>query len=98
MFFQAGSRLRRLAFLGVLLHALVLTTAPFEHHDLVCHLKTPQHCTSCISSPLSSHPHTPVAPGACSLADAGQAVSVPLPPKSVLLSGPTTGRSPPRFV
>ena len=44
-------RIRRFALLGVVLHTLFVAAAPFEHHDLICHLKTPQHCTSCTSSP-----------------------------------------------
>ena len=38
------------AVLGVAIYALFLVTAPFEHHDLLCHLKTPSHCTACTSS------------------------------------------------
>jgi hypothetical protein len=46
MLLREGPRLRRLALLGVLLHSLFLATAGFEHHDFVCHFKTPQHCAS----------------------------------------------------
>jgi cytochrome c oxidase subunit 3 len=41
-------------FVGVAIYALFLLTTQFEHHDLLCHLKTPQHCTSCTSSQLGS--------------------------------------------
>src|SRR5436190_78571 len=47
-------RFRRFALLGVVLHTLFVAAAPFEHHDLICHLKTPQHCTACTSSPVGS--------------------------------------------
>ena len=90
-----GSRLRRLALLGVVLHTLFLAAADFEHHDLACHFKNPQHCTSCALSQLGSDPHTTAVPGACRLADAGRAVAVNLDSESALLSVRTTGRSPP---
>jgi hypothetical protein len=82
--------------LGVLLHAWVLGAADFEHHDLVCHLKTPQHCTSCALSPIGSEPRTAAAPGGCCLADAGRAQTHDVAAESALLSVPTSGRSPPR--
>ena len=97
MVFAKGLRLRRLALLGVVLHALFLAAADFEHHDLACHLKTPLHCTSCALSPVGSDPHTPAAPGACRLADAGRLVALDHDSASAVLSVRTTGRSPPVF-
>jgi len=38
---------RWLAFAGAVLYTVFLFIAPFEHHDLLCHIKNPQHCTSC---------------------------------------------------
>ena len=49
---------RRLALAGLAIYAVFLVASPFEHHDLLCHLKTPQHCTSCASSQLGSDPHS----------------------------------------
>lgn len=95
MLFAKGSRFRRLALLGVILHALFLAAADFEHHDLACHLKTPLHCTSCALSQLGSDPHAPFAPGACGLSDAGRAVAFLPDSESALLAVRTTGRSPP---
>lgn len=95
MIFRHSARLRRLALLGVVLHALFLAVADFEHHDLLCHFKTPQHCTSCALSPLSSEPRTAVAPDSCCLADAGRAVPLYVNSQGVILSARTTGRSPP---
>ena len=83
------------AHIGVALYAFFLITAPFEHHDLSCELKTPQHCTSCTSSVLGSDPHTTAIVGAWHLADAGRVVSVLLITDGALLSVRTTGRSPP---
>jgi hypothetical protein len=90
-------RLRRIALLGVVLHTLFLAAAPFEHHDLICHLKTPQHCTSCVSSQLGSDSQAPKSPGACDLTAAGWALSSHALPDGTLLAVSTTGRSPPHF-
>jgi len=86
---------RRLALAGLAIYAVFLVASPFEHHDLLCHLKTPQHCTSCASSQLGSDPHTPQILGAWHLADAGRAVSFQLLVEGTLLAVRSTGRSPP---
>ncbi|HWF86959.1 MAG TPA: hypothetical protein VG222_19015 [Vicinamibacterales bacterium] len=96
MLHRAGDRARRsLRFIGVALYAVFLVTAPFEHHDLNCELKTPQHCTSCTSSQLGADPYTPAVCGDCHLADAGRAVAFVVVSDGVLLQVKTTGRSPP---
>ena len=82
--------------MGMALYALFLVTAPFEHHDLLCHLKTPQHCTACTSSLVSAHPNAPATVGASDLADAGGAISFDVLTDGFLLTLPSTGRSPPR--
>src|SRR4051812_9809935 len=91
----ADGRWRRLAVAAVALYAVFLATAPFEHHDLLCHLKTPQHCTSCASSPLSVHPHTSAALDSIRFADAGGAVVADSLSEGALLSTTFSGRSPP---
>jgi len=96
MVLRRGARLRRLALLGVVLHTLFLATVDFEHHDLLCHFKTPQHCTSCALSPLGSEPRTTTTSGACCLTDAGQIVALHIASESVLLPVRTRDRSPPR--
>src|SRR5262245_33045793 len=68
-------RARLHAVVGVAIYALFLFTAPFEHHDLQCELKTPTHCTACTSSVVSTDPHALVAVGATDLADAGGALA-----------------------
>jgi hypothetical protein len=65
-------RWRRFAAVAIALYAVILVAAPFEHHDLACHLKTPQHCSSCNASPLSSTPNTSVALQTYVLDDAGR--------------------------
>ena len=88
-------RWRRFAALAVVVYSVFLATAEFEHHDLACHLKTPFHCTSCASSPLSVNPHTPVVPDASRLADAGRAIAIQVLAESALLATHSSGRSPP---
>jgi len=92
---RRGLGLRRLVLLGVFLHGLFLTTAEFEHHDFLCHTKTPLHCTSCALSAPGSDPGAPVSPGLFNLADAGRAVADHLVFKSTVLPVRTRGRSPP---
>ncbi len=88
---------RRFAAFAFALYAVFLVTAEFEHHDLSCELKTPQHCMSCASSQLGSDPHAPETLESCRLADAGTPVSLQLLPDSTLLDPPSSGRSPPSF-
>jgi hypothetical protein len=91
-----GQRRSRIyAVVGVAIYAVFLVTAPFEHHDLLCHLKTPQHCSACTSSLVSADPNTPNPFGALNLADAGGAVSFHLLTDGFLLTVGSTGRSPP---
>ena len=93
---RAGIRLsRRLALVGVAIYALFVIASPFEHHDLQCELKTPQHCTSCTSTQLGSDPQILLSPGVWHLADAGRAVAVLHLAEDTLLAVRSTGRSPP---
>ena len=91
----SGRLSRRLAFVGVAIYTVFLVASPFEHHDLSCELKTPQHCTSCTSTQLGSDTQVALAPGAAQLADAGSANSSVLLDSGTLLAVRTTGRSPP---
>ena len=92
------TRIRRLPYVGMALYVLFLVASPFEHHDLVCHLKTPQHCTTCASTQLGADPRPPLTVDACELADAGRAVSFEILAESTLLAVQSTGRSPPSTV
>jgi hypothetical protein len=84
-----------LRWIGVALYTAFLAVAPFEHHDLVCHLKNPQHCTACTASELGADPGTPAILGAWHLSDAGCAMPFQPIAEGVLLAQPSTGRSPP---
>ena len=91
-------RWRPLALVGVAIYAVFLLTAPFEHHDLLCHLKTPQHCTSCSSSLLGSDPDLLAFLATFQLRDAGSASAVQPLAESTLFAVRSTGRSPPSIV
>jgi hypothetical protein len=96
MFRATGPRRWRvLQILGVALYTAFVVMASFEHHDLLCELRTPQHCTSCTATQLGSDPHRPANPGGGSLVDAGQAVSLLVLMNGRLVAVRTTGRSPP---
>jgi hypothetical protein len=83
-----------MALIGAALYAVVLLVAPFEHHDLVCHIKTPQHCTSCSASLVGADPHTPAVLQP-QLSDAGRAMGSPTLAVSALFAVRSPGRSPP---
>jgi hypothetical protein len=91
----AGRLLLVLRFVGLAVYALFLVAAPFEHDDLWCELKAPQHCISCRSSVVGSNPAAPATLDASCLTDAGKAVSVLLLSDGVVLPARSTGRSPP---
>ena len=88
-------RSRGWAYAGIALYSIFLLTSQFEHHDLLCELKTPQHCTACTSSVLGTDPTGPTLPGARQLADAGRTVSRQILATDLLLAVRSTGRSPP---
>src|SRR3977135_353236 len=92
---RSGRLSRRLALVGMAIYALFLVASPFEHHDLSCELKTPQHCTSCSATQLGSDTQIVLAPGAAQLADAGVASSFVVLDEGTLLAVRSTGRSPP---
>jgi hypothetical protein len=92
---QRVRRWRRLTTVAVALYAICLVVAQFEHHDLLCHLKTPQHCTSCTSTPLGTAVVAPVSLGASRFADAGSASQIQTLSESVPFARSSSGRSPP---
>lgn len=88
-------RLRWFAVAGFALYTIFVCAVPFEHHDLSCELKTPQHCTACTASVVSSNPDTPAVAGVWFLTDAGRAISADVRVESLLLAEASPGRSPP---
>ena len=88
-------RWRRFAVVAVVIYSVFLATAEFEHHDLACHFKTPFHCTSCASSPLTVNANAPAIPDASRLPDAGRAIALQVLSEETLLALDSSGRSPP---
>jgi hypothetical protein len=70
---------------------------PFEHHDLLCELKTPRHCTACTSSVIGSDPAESAVVASWKLTDVGRAAAVEFATDGILLQVRTPGRSPPTF-
>jgi hypothetical protein len=77
------------------LYCLVVLAASFEHHDLLCHLQNPQHCTACTASQPGCDPQTLTTPRTSRLADAGRAIATQVLAQGALLPVRSTGRSPP---
>jgi hypothetical protein len=98
MWFRPGGGIRHrrtVRLVAAALYGLVLIAASFEHHDLLCHLQHPQHCTACRASELGSDPQTLAVPRTFQLADVGRAITVHLTAAGALLPVRSTGRSPP---
>lgn len=90
--------MRILKWLGLALYATVLVLAPFQHHDLECHIRNPQHCTACSSIQASTDPAAVTGIPSAQLVDLGWAVSSYTPAKNVVLVAEVNGRSPPASV
>ena len=81
--------------LVVVAYAVALAALPFGHHDLVCHLKSNTHCTTCLvgTSVDDSGAEPPLA--TLTLDDAGQPVERPRPGIASCAPAPSSGRAPP---
>jgi hypothetical protein len=95
---EVRGRLRLLTLTAVALYILVLAVSPFEHHDLLCHLKTPQHCGSCSSSTAGLDAHAPAVLDGHQFSDAGRAFAAVATAKELLLVSASSGRSPPSSI
>jgi hypothetical protein len=96
--FRPHLRRVRLPF-GTLLLAVLVSVAvlaPFHHHDLVCHLQSPTHCTTCLTSSAAEDPADLDAVSRSPLVAIGLvAAGLDLSPDAAL-AGESSGRSPPR--
>jgi hypothetical protein len=91
----ANPRRQRVAFLWLAVYAIFLAASPFGHHDLLCELKTPFHCTVCVSSVVGSDPAQLAIAASWTLSDLGLAITPDFANHGILLSVCTPGRSPP---
>ncbi|MEO8258679.1 MAG: hypothetical protein ABI868_15125 [Acidobacteriota bacterium] len=90
--------MRSLTLIATLCYVLVLAASAFEHHDFVCHLKNPQHCTACSASQLGADPPALAVDATSSFHDAGRAMALQADATGALLTARSTGRSPPSRV
>jgi hypothetical protein len=82
----------------VAIYLAILLTAPFAHHDLDCHLKTPLHCPACASSQVGLNTPVPAIARTVNLPDAGDVITCQPSAIGTLLPVRSTGRSPPSHV
>jgi len=71
-------------------YVLAAAVLPLAHHDVVCHLKSSTHCTTCAVGSTAESADKPVVFGAFTLKDAGYATS---PGAAHVESAPRTARS-----
>jgi hypothetical protein len=92
---MVSRRFRQFALAVLALFVLAGSIAQFEHHDIACHLKTPQHCAACAGNPPGADPHAPSLLDRIALADAGNALTEPSILIGTQLAVRRSGRAPP---
>jgi len=89
-----GLRLKVVLALYVFAAALL----PLGHHDLVCHLKSTTHCTTCTVGSSAETAGDPAVFARCSLVDAGAPAYDSARSPHSASSRPASGRAPPSLV
>jgi hypothetical protein len=79
----------------VLLYALAVGLMPLAHHDVVCHAKSPTHCTTCVVGASAEAAGDAAGAARCSLDDLGIADSYAHIPSDPITLGAPAGRAPP---
>ena len=80
------------------LYLLAAALMPFGHHDLVCHLKSNTHCTTCTVGSSGEAAADPAVPARFWLIDAGATVCEPSNAAILSTGRSASGRAPPSFV
>jgi hypothetical protein len=80
------------------LYILAAAVMPFGHHDLVCHLKSTTHCTTCTVGSSAEAAADPAVLARFWLLDAGATVCEPVDAAHSSAVRPASGRAPPSFV
>jgi hypothetical protein len=80
------------------LYVLAAALLPFGHHDLVCHLKSTTHCTTCTVGSSAEAAADPAVLARFSLLDAGAPVYDSADSPHSATSRPASGRAPPSLV
>lgn len=89
-----GLRLKVVLALYVFAAALL----PFGHHDLVCHLKSSTHCTTCTVGSSAETAADSAVLARCALIDAGAPAYDSADSPQSASSRPASGRAPPSLV
>jgi len=93
--FPRGSRLGALLKAVLAFYVIAAALMPLAHHDLVCHLKSTTHCTTCTTGSSAEAAADPAVLARFWLLDAGAAVGLPA---TVPVAAPLralSGRAPP---
>jgi hypothetical protein len=77
------------------LYVLAASLMPFAHHDLVCHLKSTTHCTTCHVGSSAEAAADPAVLARFWPNDAGVTVSDPVARPESATRASTPGRAPP---
>ena len=85
-------------FAKLLLAAYVLAAAllPLAHHDVLCHLKSTTHCTTCVVASSGETPGWALGFDSVSLPEAGHALTLSTALLDSALVRVASGRSPPQ--
>ena len=87
--------------LGVILRGLVaiyivaVAAMPFAHHDIVCHLKSSTHCSTCHVGTSGDQSSLRPSLSRVTLTDAGQALTSHAVSVASCAMSPSAGRAPP---
>jgi hypothetical protein len=76
-------------------YIVALAAMPFAHHDLVCHLKSSTHCSTCHVGASTDPGGTQPALTAADFSDAGRAAERASIPSGSFELSPSAGRAPP---
>jgi hypothetical protein len=88
---RLGARLKAVLAIYVVAAALM----PLSHHDLVCHIKSATHCTTCTVGSSAEAASDPALPGRFWLLDAGAALFVSSSARDTAPLRAPSGRAPP---
>lgn len=77
------------------MYIVAVAAMPFAHHDIVCHLKSSTHCSTCHVGTSGDQSNVRPSPARVTLADAGQPCHPHLAHTGDWALSPSAGRAPP---
>jgi hypothetical protein len=90
-----GTRVAWLLQAIVAAYALAVSLMPLAHHDVVCHAKSPTHCTTCVVGASAEPAGDGSGPARYPLDDLGAARALAHVPGDPVTLGAPAGRAPP---